>query len=159
MRLQLGHPWSTLCAFVACISVLAGPVFGGSALQRRHWLDTEGLYYFDKGVTANVEIALVITRDGRPIPPKANDREAPTLPGLHVSGERFKLRSFSVSSKRVSFRTLHVRGVSYSFEGDVGREDVDVIEDVPFLTGTLVKRARGRVVERWKGRFAHAVIL
>ena len=158
MRFQLGRSLSTLWAFVACISVLAGPV-AASAPQKRRWLDTEGLYYFDDGAGGRVEIALVITRDGRPIPPKANDPDAPTLAGLYVSGERFRLHSFKVTSKRVSFRTFNVGGVSYSFDGKVGREDVDVIEDVAFLVGTLVKSVRGRVVERRKARFAHAVIL
>ena len=148
---------TTLCALLVSLSSLTAPFAG--APQNRAPLDTEGLYYFDKGWDGDIEIALVITRNGRSIPQKANDPEAPTQPGLYVSEKRFKLRSFSVSLKRVSFRTNEVGGVSYSFDGRVVRAPVDVIENVPSLIGILVKRERGQIAKRQKGQFGLAVVL
>jgi hypothetical protein len=158
MRLKVINLRLALFALAVCMAS-AGSLSAGSAYQKRRWLDTEGLYYLDGGLDRGDDIVLVITLDHRPIPPKANDPSAPTLPGLHVMGERFRLRSFNLSRRRVTFHTVNVGGVSYSFSGLVGRKDVDIIKDVPFLRGTLIKRVRGRVVERRRARFVHAVIL
>jgi hypothetical protein len=159
MKPKVNSLWLALFAWAACLVLFAGSVFAGSVYQKRRWPDAEGLYYLDGGLDSEDNIALVISLDRRPIPPKDNDPSAPTLPSLHVIGVRFKLRSFSLSRRQLTFHTVSVGSVSYSFNGYVGREDVDIIKDVPFLKGALVKRVRGRVVERRRARFVHAVIL
>ena len=125
---------------------------------RRPWLRTEGLYYLDSTSDVASDIAFVITRDGRAIPPKSNDPAAPTLQGLHVDGTRFRFAARSVSMKRVSFRTVTVRGVSYRFSGRVGFEKVESIDDVPYVLGTLSTIRNGKTFTR-KVRFVHAVVL
>ena len=127
-------------------------------LPQRRWLDTEGLYYLDAGPDSELEQAFVITRDGKVIPPKDNDPDAPTLPGLYVAGTRFRFTSYRVTSGAVSFRTVSVRGVAYWFVGRVGREDVESIKSVPYVVGTLLRTKRGKTNSR-KARFVHAVIL
>ena len=112
-----------------------------------------GLYYLDD------DTALVISRDGRPIPPKENDPEAPTLPGFHVRPRYFKFAISRLSDQGFSFRTERIEGTEYSFTGKFGTENVDVIEDVPYLAGTLTERRNGRIVRRKAVHFSHAVIL
>ena len=125
---------------------------------RRPWLRTEGLYYLDDTRDGASDMAFVITRDGGAIPPKSNDPAAPTLQGLHVDGTRFRFAARSVSTKRISFRTLTVRGVSYRFSGRVGYERVESIDDVPYILGTLSTTRNGKTFTR-KVRFVHAVVL
>ena len=75
----------------------------------------------------------MISPDGKPIPLKANDPDAPTEPGLHVNGRHFKFASSRLTLQGFTFHTVTVEGREYSFEGKFGREQVDVIPDVPIL--------------------------
>lgn len=50
-------------------------------------------------------------------------------------------------------------GREYSFEGKFGREQVDVIPDVPYLAGVLTEKRNTRVVQTKRVRFGRAVIL
>jgi hypothetical protein len=105
-----------------------------------------GLYYADFGEEGNGESGLVISPDGKPIPQKANDPAAPTLPGLHVNGRHFKFVWSRFSPQGFAFRTVRVDGSEYSFQGKFGRERVDVIPEVPYLAGVLTKNRNSRVV-------------
>jgi len=120
-----------------------------------------GLYYPDPGFDerGSGESGLVISEDGNPIPPKENDPDAPTLPGLHVNGRHFKFAWSRLTLQGYVFRTVTVDGREYSFEGKFGREQADVIPDVPFLAGVLTEKRNSRVVQRKKVHFGHAVVL
>ncbi len=118
-----------------------------------------GLYYSAANIAENPQIALVLSPDGRPIPHKMNDEQAPTQQGLYIGTQRFPFAWSRVSSAGGSFRTVRVGGTEYSFCGQFGREQVDVISGVPFLEGTLTEKQSGRVVLKKKVHFGHAVIL
>jgi hypothetical protein len=120
-----------------------------------------GLYYPDPDFDepGSGESGLVISEDGKPIPPKENDPDAPTLPGLHVNGRHFKFAWSRLTLQGFAFRTVIVDGREYSFEGKFGREQADVIPDVPFLAGVLTEKRNSRVVQRKRVHFGHAVVL
>jgi len=118
-----------------------------------------GLYYVDLGDAGSGETALVISPNGKPIPPKENDPEAPTLPGFHFHGKHFKFSWSHFSPQGFAFRTVSIDRTEYSFEGKFGHEQVDVIPEVPFLAGALTEKRNSRVVQEKKVHFAHAVVL
>ncbi|MFI5096333.1 MAG: hypothetical protein ACHQT6_00025 [Candidatus Acidiferrales bacterium] len=118
-----------------------------------------GLYYGDWKELGDDEPALVISRDGKPIPPKANEPGAPTLPGLHVKGQCFPFAWSRLTAQGFAFRTVRIEGTSFSFSGKFGREQVEDIGEVPYLEGTLAKKLNSGVVEEKKIHFGHAVIL
>jgi len=120
--------------------------------------DFYGLYYSECDEKLQCP-ALVISSDGKPIPPKANDPDAPTHPGLHVSQRLFPFAWSQFSPQGFAFRTGRVGHTAYSFQGRFGRENVDVIPDVPYLVGVLKETRNGRVVSKKKVHFGHAVIL
>jgi hypothetical protein len=102
---------------------------------------------------------LVISRNGKAIPPKANDPDAPTLPGLHVNGRHFEFAWSRLTLQGFAFHTVAVDGREFSFEGKFGREQVDVIPDVPYLAGVLTEKRNTRVVQTKRVHFGRAVIL
>jgi len=141
---------------VIWLALLSAVFSGFIYLQAKERWSKYGLYYLegDAGQTA-----LVISPDGRPIEPKANDPEAPTLPGFHVGSRRFKFIASHFSEREFSFRTERIEGTEYSFVGSFGHEDVEDIPDVPFLAGTLTEIRKGRLVTKKTVHFGHAVIL
>ena len=145
-------------AFCTALALLASLAISPAEASGK-WLRVEGLYYLD-GTPGDrdSDIAFVITRDGSAIPPKSNDRGAPTLQGLHVGDTRYRFAKRSVNTARIAFRTVTVRGVSYRFDGRVGFEQVETIEDVPYVVGTLYTTRHGKTSKR-KARFVHAVVL
>jgi hypothetical protein len=120
--------------------------------------DLYGLYYADCDEESDCP-ALVISGDGKPIPPKGNDPDAPTHPGLHIGERLFPFTRSSFSQRGFAFQTARVGETAYSFQGRFGRENVDVISDVPYLVGVLTETRNGRVVSKKKMHFGHAVIL
>jgi hypothetical protein len=118
-----------------------------------------GRYYVDLGDQEIGETALVISPDGRPIPKKENDPEAPTLPGFHFHRKHFKFAWSQFSPQGFAFRTVSIDGTEYSFEGKFGREQVDVIPDVPYLGGVLTEKRDSHIVREKKVHFGHAVVL
>jgi hypothetical protein len=120
-----------------------------------------GLYYPDPDFIGqgSGESGLVISQDGKAIPPKANDPDAPTLPGLHVNGRHFEFAWSRLTLQGFAFRTVTVDGYEYAFEGKFGREQVDVIPDVPYIAGVLTGKRNRHVVQRTQVHFGHAVIL
>ena len=119
--------------------------------------DLYGLYYGNWG-NQEADIALVISANGKPIPPKVNDPDAPTQPGFYLGERHFEFASSRFSPEGFSFRTKSLDGIVFSFSGRFGREQVDVIPDVPYLEGELKEMQKDRVVRRKKVHFGHAVI-
>jgi hypothetical protein len=105
-----------------------------------------GLYYAEGDNQETDFAALVISSDGKPIPPKANDPDAPTQPGLHIGQRRFPFAWSRFSPQGFSFRTARVGDTEYSFHGRFGREQVDRISGVPYLVGVLTEMRKGRVL-------------
>ena len=137
------------------------PVPVARQTEQEQMSELYGLYYPepDFNEQGNGESGLVISPDGKPIPPKANDPEAPTEPGLHVNGRLFKFAWFRLTLQGFAFRTATVEGCEYSFEGKFGREKVDVIPDVPYLAGVLTEKRNSQAAKTRKVNFGHAVIL
>jgi hypothetical protein len=121
--------------------------------------DLYGLYYAEGDSEGTDLTALVISSNEKPIPPKANDPEAPTEPGLHIGERRFPFAWSRFSPQGFSFWTVRVGDTEYSFHGRFGREQVESISGVPYLVGVLAEMRKGRVFLKKKIRFGHAVIL
>jgi hypothetical protein len=117
-----------------------------------------GLYYGSWNDQES-DLAFVISSNGQPIPPKANDPGAPTASGFYEGERHFKFASSQFSPQGFSFRTVGIDGKTFSFKGRFGCEEVDVIPEVPYLEGELTEMRNGRVVRRKKVHFVHAVIL
>ncbi len=139
-----------------CSSCREAPVIDDE--ERELLRDFFGLYYLDLGEQSG-ETALVISPDGKPIPPKENDPQAPRLPGLHVKGKYFKFLWSRISQGGFAFRTVNIEGTEYLFHGKFGREKVDVIPEVPYLSGLLSEKHDSSLVRQKKVHFAHAVVL
>ena len=132
------------------------PIFAGQ--QTGVPRDFYGLYYAEWKQPVD-QAALVISSDGKPIPQKANDPDAPTLPGFYVDDVRYPLTSSETTSQTFHFQTASVNRHQYSFQGRFGRDNVEGINDVPYLQGVLTEMKDGRVIGRRKMHFGHAVIL
>jgi hypothetical protein len=130
----------------------------GQQSRRQNISDFYGLYYADENSEEN-KFALVFSLDGRPIPPKANDPDAQTQPGLYIGQQRFPFAWSHISSQGFSFRTARIGDSEYTFRGRFGREEVDILSGVPYLAGVLTQRRNGRVLRSNKVHFGHAVIL
>ncbi len=135
------------------------PVPVARQTEQEQMRELYGLYYADLGEQGNGETALVINPDGKPIPPKENDPEAPTLPGLHINAKHFQFAWSHISLQGFAFRTVPVDGSEYSFQGKFGREQADIIPDVPFLAGVLTEKRDSHIVQEKKVHFGHAVVL
>jgi lysophospholipase L1-like esterase len=143
-------------------SLLSRPVVSVAEQTAQEQIrDLYGLYYPDPdlGELGGGETGLVISPDGKPIPQKENDPEAPTSPGLHINGRHFPFTWSQLSAQGFAFRTVSVDGTEYSFEGRFGREQVDVIPEVPYLAGVLTEERNSRAVRTKKVHFGHAVVL
>ena len=137
------------------------PVPVARQTEQEQMRELYGLYYPDPDFNeqGSGESGLVISPDGKAIPPKVNDPDAPTEPGLHVNGRHFKFAWSRFSPQGFAFRTVSVHGIEYSFEGKFGREQSDIIPDVPYLAGVLTEKRNLHVVQRKKMHFGQAVVL
>lgn len=141
--------------FMLVVAVLLMPLTSAGQKAEKTIPDFHGLYYCDQ----DDHLALVISPDGKPIPPKVNDPDEPTQPGLYVNQQRFDFAKSQFSSKGFSFSTKKIKGTVFSFRGQFGPETVDVISDVPYLAGTLKEVRNGHLVRKVQLHFGHAVIL
>jgi lysophospholipase L1-like esterase len=137
------------------------PVSVPRQTEQEQMRELYGLYYPEPDFSeqGSGESGLVISRDGKAISSKANDPDAPTEPGLHVNGRHFKFAWSRLTLQGFAFRTVTLDRCEYSFEGKFGREQSDIIPDVPFLAGVLMEKRNSRVVQRKKVHFGHAVVL
>ena len=139
--------------------VIASSVFASGQAQEKHCTDyLYGLYY-GSWDNKGSDLAFVISSDGKPIPPKSNDPDAPTLPGFYVGEKRYEFDSSRVSAKEMSFQTKQVDGTVFSFQGRFGCEPVDVIPEVPYFAGELKEMRNGRLIRKKSLHFGHAVVL
>lgn len=124
----------------------------------------DGLYYVVSSNLSNEfeEGALVLSYNDKPIGPKANDPDSPTIHGFYLSyKERFDFERVEVSDRKFNFKTRRASGVSYAFVGISGREidpNFDSSTPIPFIKGRLTKCRNGKVVKKEKVKFSHAVI-
>jgi hypothetical protein len=118
-----------------------------------------GLYY-GSWDNRGSDLAIVISPDGRPIPPKANDPSAPTKPGFYVGEKWFEFASSQFSPKGFSFQSKSIAGKVFSFQGRFGCERVEEIEgEVPYLEGELKEMQDGCQLRKKKLHFGHAAVL
>ena len=122
----------------------------------------DGLFYVVSGDWRSNTRALVLSYSDNPIEPKANDPEAPTMPGFYPTPERrFDFERVEVVRKKVYFKTRSVDGVSYVFYGISGQTVVrnfDPTIRVPFIRGTLVTLKNGKTMKSEHVKFGHAII-
>ena len=121
----------------------------------------DGLYYVVSGDWRRTR-ALVLSYSDNPIEPKANDPDAPMIPGFYPSPDkRFAFERVEVVRKKVYFKTRSVDGVSYVFSGLSGQAVVRNFDPtilVPFIGGSLVTLKNGKVIKREQVKFGHAGI-
>jgi len=122
----------------------------------------EGLFYIERAGVWNLD-ALVLSSDDKPIPPKSNDPDAPTIPGCYLTGttKRLSFERVEIIGKKVYFKTRTLRDMSYEFRGVIGSEIIPDFSDtvrVPFIKGKLVERKKGKIVKARRVKFGHAVI-
>jgi lysophospholipase L1-like esterase len=88
------------------------PVSVAKQTEQKQVRDLYGLYYPnpDFGDQGGGESGLVISQDGKAIPPKANDPDVPTLAGLHVNGRHFEFAWSRLTLQGFAFRTVTVNG-------------------------------------------------
>jgi len=93
------------------------PVPVATQTEQEQMSELYGLYYPDPNFNepGRGESGLVISEVGKPIPPKENDPDAPTLPGLHVNGRHFKFAWTRLTPQGFAFRTVITEGREYSF--------------------------------------------
>lgn len=120
----------------------------------------EGLFFVESSDVDDSR-ALVLSSNNKPIPPKANEPDAPTIPGYYLSyTKRLPFSKVEVIGKKVYFKTRSVGGVSYEFRGTAGAEiDPEFTDPIQFIKGTMTKFKRGKVVKTQKLKFGHAVVL
>jgi len=148
-----------LILLFAFVLVRVPPISASRQKQEEPADDLYGLYYADWDGPESDPAALVISSDGKPIAPKANDPDAPTQPGFHMGQRHFPFKTSRLSPQEFSFRTVSLDGTEFSFRGRFGREQVDSESRVPYLLGVLTEMRDGRVVRTKKGHFAHALVL
>jgi hypothetical protein len=121
----------------------------------------EGLFYV-QSLNNTDERGLILSSDDKPISPKPNDPDAPTVPGFYLSDtKRIAFLKVEVIGRKVYFKTRSARGVIYEFRGTAGKEilpNFDSTTPVQFIKGTLRKYKRGKIVKSEKIKFGHAVI-
>ena len=148
---------------VALILMLSFVVLGQQSRSSTKYKNpyVEGLYYVESSDNSD-ERELAITFDGKPIPPKSNDPEAPTITGFYLSrSKRVAFQKVEISGKKVYFKTRSISGISYEFRGTIGEEinsDFDSSQLLPFIKGTMTKFKRGKIVKTEKIKFGRAVI-
>jgi len=121
---------------------------------------SDGLYYVSRGADKFYGGALVLSYNDKPIPPQANDPDAPTRPGFYLpDNDRYDFQRVEVIDKKVYFKTSSVGGVSYEFFGNSGKEsDPNFDIPIPFITGEITTLKNGKPVNKEKIRFSHKVI-
>jgi len=96
-------------------------------------------------------------------PPKANEPDAPTVPGYYLSYTiRLTFSKVEVISKKVYFKNRSVSGMSYEFRGTAGEEidpEFDDTTPIPFIKDIMTKFKRGKIIKTEKIKFDRAVIL
>ena len=120
----------------------------------------EGLFFVESSNDSENR-ALVLSSNNKPIPPKANEPDAPTIPGYYLSyTKRLTFSKVEVIGRKVYFKTRSVGGISYEFRGTAGEEkDSYFTEPIQFIKGTMTKFKRGKVVKAEKIKFGHAVVI
>jgi hypothetical protein len=106
--------------------------------------------------------ALVLSYNNKPIEPKPNDPDAPTVPGFYLSYTvRLDFESVEVIRKAVYFKTRTVAGVNYQFNGLMGTEIIPNFEPstrILFIKGVLTKLTNGKMMSQEDIKFVHSVI-
>jgi len=137
---------------------LIAPIVHSTAAISGPAHDQYGLYYADWDNDES-SVSLVLSPDGKPIPPKGNDPDAPTQPGFYLHNQRYSFASLKLSAATLAFTTKEVNGLRFSFMGRFGRQSEDEIVDVPYIDGTITQTKPGGRAQTRKIRFGHAVIL
>lgn len=120
--------------------LFASSTFASGRGEEKHCSDyLYGLYYGSWDNKGD-DLAFVISSDGKSIPPKSNDPDAPTIPGFYAGEKRYEFSETKVSTKEIFFQTKEVDGTVFSFRGRFGCEPVDVIPEVPFFPANSQKR-------------------
>jgi len=164
--------WSTIIVtgVLTALSCLLPPATTGNPKHQQRFSSKYekpamygGLFYV-VGSSDNVEErSVVISYDDKPIEAKANDPDAPTIPGFYLSNkQRYDFERIEVIESSVYFKTHIIEGVSFEFSGTLGEEIVPTFDPsiaVPFIKGALTTVRNGKVVKKEEIMFGHAVVV
>ena len=149
-------------ALVAASLLMCTPRAILSAPKPLSTSDYDGLYYWTTSSTSPddmLEYCVVLSHNGKAVPPKENEPDAPTQPGLYRRNVRYSFDQVAVSGKHLAFRTASVSEISYSFEGTLGSEnDPQFDRPIPLFSGTLSEFHNGKLHLERRITFSHAVI-
>jgi|SRR5580704_492926 hypothetical protein len=144
--------------WILILAAILIPLTLGGQQKEKHCSDFQYGLYYGSWDNQGSDLAFVISTNDQPIPPKANDPDAPTKPGFYKGEQRFNFASSQFTPQSFSFRTVGIDGRTFSFRGRFGCEAVDVIPEVPYLEGELTEMRNGHVVRKKKIHFGHAAI-
>lgn len=148
-----------LLLFAASISAQRSPEFSSRYVKPAAY---DGLFYVQRHGWIVIDAedgydprALVLSYNNKPIEPKPNDPDAPTVPGFYLSlMVRLVFESVEVIRQTVYFKTR-------TFNGVMGMEIVpnfDPSTRIPYIKGILTKLKNGKMMSQEKIKFVHAVI-
>ena len=143
-------------------ALLAQPVCGQKSIYVE--ARAEGCYWMDNPKPWGTRL-VAISPGNRRLPKDDHDESLPTVPGYyHRTIEaspftRYPFASITVRRGKAVFVTKRVKGLQFVFRGKWGTAYLEsaMIEDVPFLKGTLLTYRRGKLIKRERVRFGHAV--
>ncbi len=156
----------TFISFLA--TILAVSAFLPAAIQgqSRAYVEAraEGWYWINSPKPWFTRL-VAISNSNKKLPKNDHDESLPTIPGyyhrkIEISPfTRYPFVSVSVRHGKATFITKRVRNVHFVFRGNWGTAYLKsaMIEDVPFLRGTLWTYRRGKLIKRERVRFGHAV--
>ena len=120
-----------LVVIAVLMSLLVSSAFATQREEKRCPEEYRFGLYYGSWDNKGSDFAFVISSDGKPIPQKENDPEAPTQPGLYVREKRYEFAWSKFSVKDFSFATKSVDSTVFEFHGRFGCEQVDAIPAVP----------------------------
>lgn len=119
----------------------------------------DGLYYVTAPATEDpYDYRVVLSHDGKAVPPKGNDPDEPTQPGFYRRTVKYPFERVTFTGQRLTFRTASVHKVSYSFEGSLGsKREPEFDEPIPIFRGSLSEFHKGKLHVKRQFTFNHAV--
>ena len=132
------------------------PMYVEAKAEGVYWLETPKLSFTRH---------LAISNGNRRLPKDDHDESALTVPGYYhqktqqSAFTRYPFSSIRVKKGQATFTTKTVKGLRFVFQGrwDTEYDEPSLIDDVPFLKGTLLTYRRGKLIKRETVKFNHVV--
>ena len=120
-------------------------------------------YMYVSQADTSPDASLVISHDGKAVPPKPNELDAATLPGFYTpSGpdeQRYLLERIVIHGANVAFSTELKNETRFTFHGAVSEEtDAELHVTSPIFTGQLKMSKYGKTVWVRRVKLLHAIV-